>query len=207
MPCCAPVTSAARPLSRVIDGSSSSSAWRIVHPGSPRYDIRRSRLTEMRHSLVVLSLLLVSVCAAGCDDPQRERWIQALRDCGITDVTPAHTLYFGPSSSAGPGSGWRETFDRKRRHVDYRIRVGTDELPEPTAFIRPSPSGYQCKGGRDVTLKLNIGVAARVSTLPLSRELSDALMWAREVRITVGGMGWDEINEAAYAEYVTKSLG
>jgi hypothetical protein len=160
----------------------------------------------MRHSVVVLGLSLLSVGALGCD-PQRDWWGQALRDCGITDVNPANTLYFGPSDNAGPGSGWRETFDRKRRHVDYRLRIDSEELPGPTAFIRPSPSGYQCKSGRDVTLKLDISVAVRVSTLPLSGELSDALKWAREIRITARGMGWDELNESDYEEYVRKTLG
>ena len=162
----------------------------------------------MRHSFIALALALFSVvCTTGCDDPQREQWMQALRDCGVAGVKPAHTLYFGPTNNAGPGSGWRETFDAKHRHVDYRLRVDIEELPAPKPFIRPSPSGYQCKGGRDVALKLNISAAVRTSTLPLSKELSDALKWAKEIRITVGGMGWDELNESEYEEYVKKTLG
>src|SRR5215470_4662105 len=166
----------------------------------------RSGLIQMRRFLLVLALSVLSVCATGCDDQQRDMWVQALRDCGITDVDPARTLYFGPSQNAGPGSGWRETF-KNRKHVDYRLRFGSDELPGPKAFIRLSPAGYQCKDGREVTFKLNTDIAVHVSTLPLSAELSNDLRWARTIRISVGGMGWDELNESDYEEYFRKTLG
>jgi len=160
----------------------------------------------MRRAILVLALSASSVCATGCDE-LRETWIQALRQCGVTDVNSATILYFGPSNNAGPGSGWQKTLDQNRKQVEYHLRVDDEELPGPKAFIRPSPSGYRCKGGRDVSFKLNIVVAVNNSTLPLSAELSDDLKWARNIRITVGGMGWDELNELEYEEYFKKTLG
>jgi hypothetical protein len=160
----------------------------------------------MRRSILVLALSVSSVSAAGCDE-QTDTWVKAVKDCGITGVNPANTLYFGPSNNVGPGSGWRETFGQNRKHVDYRLRLDDEELPTPKAFIRLSPSGYQCKGGREVNFQLNIMVAANSSTLPLSAELSNDLKWATNIRVTVGGMVWDELNELDYEEYFKKTLG
>jgi hypothetical protein len=161
----------------------------------------------MRRRMLVLALFVSSFCVTACDDELRDRWVQALNECGVTDVIPSTVLYFGPSSNVGPGSGWRETFDQKGRHIDYRLKVDNQELPDPKPFIRLSPSGYECKGSRELTFKLNISIAVHASTLPLSAELSKDLQWAREITVTVSGMGWDELNEADYEEYLRKTLG
>src|SRR5262245_6363522 len=112
-------------------------------------------------------VLLLGMCVAlaGCDEAQKS-WLDALKDCGITDINSSKVLYFGPSNVVGPGSGWRETLDTRGDHVDYRLRFTSDELPSPKDFLQPAGGGYQCKGGKTINFKLAGDVSGSVSTLP-----------------------------------------
>ena len=154
-----------------------------------------------------LVLLVTCVALVNCNYSAEKSWVEALKDCGITDINSSKILYFGPSNNVGPGSGWRETLDANGSHVDYRLRFTGDELPAPKDFVQLAGGGYQCKGGKTVTFKLAANVAGSVSTLPLNAQLSNEFQKAKSVTISVGGMGWDQLRELAYETYFKSTLG
>lgn len=150
--------------------------------------------------------LLICVTLVSCNHSAQKSWVEALKDCGISDINSSKILYFGPSNLVGPGSGWRETLDANGNHVDYRLRFTSDELPAPKDFIQLA-GGYQCKGGKTASFKLAADVAGSVSTLPLNVQLSNEFQKAKAVTISVGGMGWDQLRELAYETYFKSTLG
>jgi hypothetical protein len=147
------------------------------------------------------------VSLVSCEHSAEKNWVDAMKDCGITDINSSQILYFGPSNNVGPGSGWRDTFDANGNHVDYRLRFTADELPAPKDFVQLAAGGYQCRGGRTVNFKLAADVAGSVSTLPLNVQLSNEFQKAKSVTISIGGMGWDQLRELAYETYFRSTLG
>ena len=72
----------------------------------------------MKRYALVLSIV-ACVVLFGCPKPPQRSWVEAIQDCGKTDINSDKILYFGPSNNVGPGSVWRETFDDNKNHVDY----------------------------------------------------------------------------------------
>ena len=161
-----------------------------------------------RYVLTVLAAVVAlgTIGGNGCRHPEAS-FFEGLKQCAETDITSDKILYFGPSNSVGPGSGWREAFGADGKHADFRLRFAQADLPEPKNFIELSKSGYSCQNGKSVTFELNADVSASVSTLPLTAALSNDLKTAKSVTVTVGGMGWDQIKEIEYEDYFKKQLG
>jgi hypothetical protein len=156
-----------------------------------------------------IALMACVFVALSCNEGPKDVWVKALKECAETDINSDKILYFGPSNVAGPGSGWRETFDARGRHVDYRLRWSpSKDMPPPRDWVdEPGDSAFQCKSGQSVKFELKVNVAADVKAFPLNAEVSNDLSKAKKVDVSVAGMAWEPVREGPYRLYYKNTLG
>lgn len=150
----------------------------------------------IRRSLISVFALVVAVSLSACFGMggAKSAWNDVIKRCGESSLNGREVMFFGPTNAVGPGSVWR-----KDDEGVFRLRYDLSQMPRPQTFTAPFSSA-QCDG--TYSSKVNFGLDANLSAVPVSAELQADFKKARKVSAKADSVAWVPIAEGPYENYV-----
>lgn len=149
---------------------------------------------------LLIIIALFTVFLSGCGPTAKDAWVKVIKKCAVADtIDESKLLYFGPSSTIGPGSLWRKDTQGK----GYGLRMANKDLSANENIVhRDSPA--LCTGQSVTETKVGPKLSFTSELSPVSAEVKADFERAKSISAKAAEIRWYTVQEKPFEDYIHK---